>query len=237
MRIIHKKATSHIEIVLSFVIFVGFVVFFLAVFNPLKFSKKDYSSAEIAEKRIMANISTNLSFVTIILNDSVTASCFSFDSQLERVIVRNQTGFIVNATGGGGSVKIERGNSRFFYIYSYDNFVENSLAESCVNLPNENYTLGLSMNLKVISNRSFANFKQKFETNPVQLRTELGISSLSKFVVNVTNTRGTGLFGVAPLDFRNRPRNIEVFVKESPVQVIYENGALESGILHVEVWQ
>ena len=74
----NKKAT-HVEIILSFVIFVMFLIFVIFISTPvIKTEKNKDLALEILESNLIEKISKNMKVVTV-FNNSATESCLVID--------------------------------------------------------------------------------------------------------------------------------------------------------------
>lgn len=65
-----RGAIGHIEIIVSFIVFFGFIVFLFYVFNPLKRSGISEGSWNIINEAIINNVTMNVLTTTVILNTS-----------------------------------------------------------------------------------------------------------------------------------------------------------------------
>ena len=90
MKIKAKKGISHIEVVLSFVIFISFLVFLLTILNPLVFLKEKKSSLANLEKEIEKQTSTEVKFLSISLENN--EGCFLFEHSLSNITVKDEEG-------------------------------------------------------------------------------------------------------------------------------------------------
>jgi len=68
----NKRGISHIEVILSFVIFVGFLTFALFFFNPLDSSRVLDSSLFYAFDEISDNVSIKLESYSVTINNTVS---------------------------------------------------------------------------------------------------------------------------------------------------------------------
>lgn len=225
-----KKGQSHIEIVLSFVIFIGFVIFIFAIFNPLKETKGKELYLDMVERGVKEQTSIAIDYQSIGLNQTVSG-CFCFDQTFIHVIVKNETDDILNATGDGTKVCINGGGT-FFYIYSCDEFIENSFSQACLNLDKSNYTLGLYRSYNVISDKKLEEFSNNLTNNYNAMKEELSIPASEDFSISVRDTLGNSIYPST----KNATKGIGVLARDVNVPVEYENGTFKFLIINVQEW-
>ena len=109
----NKKAT-HVEIILSFVIFVMFLIFVIFISTPvIKTEKNKDLALEILESNLIEKISKNMKVVTV-FNNSATESCLVIDitslgfdvSELD-FTVKSEAGNNIKSNYSSGFLKIE----------------------------------------------------------------------------------------------------------------------------------
>lgn len=227
----NKKAATHIEMVLSFVIFIGFVIFILAVFNPFQFTSKETSNIENIARKIQENLSVNVDFLTLKLT-SPSPDCFYVPYSLNNVVVKNMEKRKKIAESAESEIRIEGDSSDdFFYIYSSKIFLQDSLS-GCVLLPENSYSLGLLQNQGMIFNGSLLGFKNEYETNYLKLKNNLEIPASDDFLVKVLDMQGDVKMDVK----MDKPSSIKISAKDTPVQLIYKNGTINYALMHIEIW-
>jgi len=152
-----KKGSAHLEIILSFVIFVGFTAFLLSYLQPIR-------NANVLEESVLSGFEEHFwekagtVFEKVLLNS--TAPCkpseLSYNSLQSSEVLDNG----------------------FFYIISSPEF-DSSLLASC----NQSYKLGFLKNQTVLSNKSLSSMESQYNSDYESLKTELGIPSVIDFAV------------------------------------------------------
>ena len=109
----------------------------MIVFKPLNIFPETTSDLDMMEEEILKNTSTNLSVISVKISSSAPGgSCFSIDNPLDEIImgprpiiVKNESGQIVNASRSGGDVYFE--NSGDFYSFYYsEELTEKELSDT-----------------------------------------------------------------------------------------------------------
>ena len=121
-----KGAVSHIEMILSFIIFVGFLIFLFAIFKPFRIASSSETYVDVVERGIKENVSVNVNFQTLKLTGT-NPGCFCIPYSLKKVIVKNVNEVKIldsNVETDGNRLCIK--NSQiFFYISSSEEFPNN----------------------------------------------------------------------------------------------------------------
>lgn len=226
----NKKGASHIEVILSFVIFLGFLIFLIAVFNPFTSVRKG-DNLDNVERAIRNSTETELEFMTIRL-EKEEKKCFSFAYQLRGDIsVKNESMNYIRGIKKGNDIYIDDGGT-FFYIYSSTDFEPNEFdtinCEIMENKDNEKkYSLGLYKNYSVISFNKINLLSQEYNSDYLSLKSTLGITG--EFGFGVRDTSGNQI-----ITARRVGKN--VYAKDVPIQLIYSNGNLTYGIMNIQTW-
>lgn len=183
----NKKAQMHLEIILSLVIFVGFVLFILIFLNPTK----DYSDNSVQldkiSKIILKNISQDYKEISLSLNNMVSSSCFSIEnpkSNYYNFVVTNSSNDLVESYRSGNNIIIKNSKDIFFKIH-YSSFFNSSNINSCSNpiIRNENYTFGAMFYDSIISYESLLNLNQLYLADYSAFKANNNINSDFTFVV------------------------------------------------------
>jgi hypothetical protein len=232
-RLDNKKGFSHIEVVLSFIIFLGFVIFLFAIFNPFKINTKSDVYIDMTERAIMDNISAKINFFTLKLKEGAS-SCFYFTYglNLSNIVVKDNNYERLGASSilidNKKQIKID-GTGNFFYIYSSDEFEENAVSGSCGELTSEEYSIGLFRIYKMVSFSKLNSLIEKHNSDYSNLKKEMGLTK--DFSFNVRESSGNII-----VTTDKKPPKIEVFARDEPIQLVYQNGSFKYAILNIRVW-
>jgi hypothetical protein len=241
-----KKGSSHVEIILSFVLFISFIIFMLIVFKPLDMFSKSATDIEEVESKILQNISTVLSVLfPIRIHASVYSGissepCFYIDNPLSTsltvpLIMKNKTGGIINASRQGDQIYFE--NSGDFYNLFYSSELkERELSDTnpCTTkieyeLDNEEYTIGLIRSYNVISYSKLVDFKTRYNNNYNQLKQQFGFED--DFIISIVNSPEI-VFELA----KPKPLGIETLARDVSIFILKDNTDLNPDIMNIQVW-
>jgi hypothetical protein len=221
-----KKAISHIEIILSFVIFVGFLIVILAIFNPFKAADGSRTSLDILERGIKNYANVEVASVTIKLN-VLENGCFYFDSNLSNIVVRDKNNNFAEGYYNDGKIYI-LGEDDFYHIYSSEEFSERTFSGSCHEI--FDYKLGIAENYNFISNVSLINFVKEYNQEYEKLKNKIGMTN--DFSFNIQETGGDMLLSVS----KTIPKNVRVIARDIPIQIVYSTGEFKTAILNIRTW-
>ena len=223
-----KRGASHIEVILSFVIFLGFLMFLIAMFNPFSSSSRG-DNLDYVERAIRNSTEVELEFATLGLeSEQPGGKCFYLDYYLKNSIyVKNESLDNLASLNSESRIYLENSGT-FFYIYSSMEFVSEAfdIAE-CKKLKNIDYHLGLYRNYSVISFNKLSLLNQDYNSNYPELKSRLGIKG--EFAFNVRDTSRNSI-----LNLNSQGGN--VYSREVPIQIVYGNGTLKYAIMTVQTW-
>ena len=230
----NKKAASHIEIVLSFVIFVGFLIFLFAIFQPTKIGKKSEIIIDNLERSFKERVSSQLYFFTINTNESI--GCFIIEYALndnQKVIVKDSSRKTLNANSSASEIFINGENNNFFFIYISQDFNENegSFFE-CRKLEKTAYNVGLLRNYDVVSYKALEELKTEYDNNYERLKSGMNIPNSQNFAFIIKDVSGTEIISGRKRLSKAR----EVFAREIPIELAEPNGDTRIAILNLQIW-
>lgn len=230
-----KSGSSHIEIILSFIIFIGFLAFVLAIF-PVYKSEKSEAGIDAVERGILARARMNLSYSSIVLDSETGEDCFSASYPLdENVIVTDSEGVVVDAVMNSGRIYI-RSSGTFFYVYSSDEFVENSFdTGSCKALESDpviGYDFGLVRESEALSYSELEALNSSYYSDYPGLKSEIGIPDNENFGFSVREMNGNYIIRAA----RDKHARAETLARDVPIQMFYNNGTSVFLMLNIQEW-
>lgn len=208
----NKKAQGHVEMILSFTIFVGFLVFIFIFLNPF---------AQIKEKDLIKGVQTQvlneiqedigrLSVIVITNGDCYNSSIFSNYQEVgEKIIV------IQNAV-----------NIRKYDIYYGESLTQNIPA--C--LSNIDYTVGTYSKEKMFIYEKIQKLGTDYTSDYNGLKNSLGITD--DFVFELKKLDNSIEIDVE----KNIPVGVEVQASNVPIRVINSQGVITEYILNIRVW-
>lgn len=232
-----KGVAIHVEMVLSFIIFVGFVIFILAAF-PVYKSSKSSVGLDSAERSISDFVKFDVKYFTVVLNRTIAADCFCFqsDSELGKVIAVNEAGETVSASYSNGEVCV-KSKEVFNSIYSSPEFKENSFDfRNCdsLNKSTNDYLTGIEDDVTMVSYNKILNLISLYDSGYETLKDSFGIPDKEDFGFRVVNLKGEDSFNLQAI--KTRPAKTEVLARNVPAQIAYENGSFVFGMINVQSW-
>ena len=207
-----NKAQIHIEIIISFVIFVGFLIFVLVFINPLATTSSKQINTEEVKQVILEKMSEKVGILSAIVDTS--DDCYSLEGVSEY---------------GSNFVEFKDAD-RKYTLYFSDIFGEGTI--SCSSKTGTNFVLGVYYEDEIIFEDYVKELKEGYETNYEYLKESLEVDS--DFAFNFKNLAGDSLPELSAT--KESPTGVERDAQESPVKIIDSSGNLQDRILNLRVW-
>jgi len=256
----NKRAISHIEVIISFVIFVSFVGFLLIIFNPIKMGSPKIYFLDVTENEIMNKVSTFLYKTAIKVdteaianfgeseefNDAVCVKISKDEVIADVELLNNPIPLLVKNIGlnilqtktPGSSDKIfftKSDESEQFYRFYYSKELlerNNDDLDDCYNLDNkEKYKKAETVKYEVASYKKLEALFGNYSTNYTQLRQSLNLNN--HFYIQLTNTQGEIIFKP---EEKYALTGIEVYARGIPIEVLDKDGNINPYILTIQAW-
>jgi len=202
-----KRSQSHVEIILSFVIFVGFLLVVFIFINPFAKTKEPSYIIDNIQRAVIENISSEIGKLSVVTNGT---GCYEF----------------VEEDYEGNYLEVDEGNGKFI-IYFNVMFSNTTTKKDCSPL---NYTLGVYSKQDMIVYEKIVELKASYE-NYNSLKSSLGI--INDFLFKIKNINGDEI-GLS-VD-RRIPTGIDVEAREIPIRVINSTGGIQELILNIRAW-
>lgn len=250
-RILNKKG-SHIEMVLSFIVFVTFLVFLYAIIAPSirKQSDKDYL-LEYLEENIIKESSSDLDYYSLTLTNKPTSNCFvvddgDFPSSLNIIVKNASSNDKINAqiyrsgdTGdsNNGDIVIKPENKeKEFRIYYSDKFAQIiSLVDTACPILEKgtDYYFNFIRRENLVYSADFANnLKCSTSNNEYSaLKDKFNIPDGREFAFEF----GEVLSYSCNIEAKNNAKT-NIYSDEIPVLYFDDNANINTGSLTVYVW-
>jgi hypothetical protein len=248
MKNLNKKG-SHIGIMISFMIFITFIVFFLSIVtNKVQKEKDKQIALEYIEMRILKNTSYPLTIALVnITNNPGDNNCI----ELKDVFI------FLNATSYGGIIKNKNEEEQTSYVD--DDNIEKNLKINRTDISNNIFELILSpayskfrenneitCTLKENSNgyrfssirkdytyafeNEFQKLNESYFINYEKLKEDLFVPSDNEFIFEFEKSNGEIIKPSKTINARN------IYSDEIPLQYIDNHGNIQSGFLRVKIW-
>jgi hypothetical protein len=232
---ISKRGQTHVEVILSIVLFVGFVFSILIFFNPLGINRIDSSTIIKVENSILKNTTLSINRIDLFLKNS-KSNCFSienpFTSEVSKIGVVDSSGNQVGASLTGGYISISPILGETHYILLFSEQLNQMESESgCDNLDSSAYGIGPGVVENYVAYDSLVEINRSYAKDYYGLKRSLGITGDFAFFVSTANKI---LFN----ETLNRHKNIDhrINAKQVPIEIIYKDLKKENGILTIAVW-
>ncbi len=207
-----KNAQGHVEVMVSFVIFIGFLLFTFIFLNPFAKTKEPSYIMDNAQKAIINNITDEVGKLSIILNDSGT--CYNFnESEYE-----------------GDYKEVQESNIK--YAIYFNDIFSNTATKKQTICDKANYTLGVYSEEKIVIYGKIVNLKNAYNSGYDNLKELLGITN--DFLFKTKNMVGEENPELSVS--KNIPQGIDVESREIPIRVINSNAQIQELILNIRVW-
>jgi len=239
-----NKRGSHIDAIISFIVFIGIIIFLYAIIQPKIATQQDKMTAlNYIEAKILENVSGNLTTIPVRVTGS--GSCF------------NLSGFLSNANIDSPHLKASYGSVGYDAGYSGgEAYVSNPSAE---NLPGF-FTIANSPEFPEQSSppAGCQALAYQAESNGYFIgEVSKGVYAFSSNIENLISSYGAGYnslksqfsvptgtdFGFS-FTYQNRTNigtedkyaSSNVYVESFPIQYVNGNGSIQAGNLAIRVW-
>ncbi len=243
------KKGSHVGVVLSFVIFVTFLVFLYSAVQPVtKMQKEKKAILSYLKSVLLEEFSADLTRVTLRVNDSVNLQedCITFrdfdivsitnDPNPEgNLTVKNTSNSILNYSLPGNKLKISSpgAEERFFKIYysAEISIDSDGVSGNCDKLDAENYSVGLAKTDKYIFRSKVNSTLNEYENSYESLKEKFKIPPGNEFGFRFLDSNRNVI-----LETERKNLTTNVYVEEVPIKFVDENADILTGFIHIEVW-
>lgn len=208
----NKKGQGHVEMMLSFVIFIGFLLFTFTFLNPFARTAEPNYIMNNVQKAVINNITDEVGRLSIVLNQSGT--CYKF----------NETDY------KGKYKEVDGGNKK--YIIYFNAMFNNSATKKQAICNKSNYTLGVYSKEKMVIYNKTIDLKNAYTFGYEDLKKSLGITN--DFLFAVRDLVGNPIAELSVS--KNIPQGIDVSSVEIPIRVINSNGQIRELVLNIRVW-
>ncbi len=230
-----KRGLSHIEFVVSFVIFIGFIVFAFVFFNPLQSqrtlrSTMDYAWLEVSEEGRedieVYSISILPSFSLQLMQIAIGGVPLNYNASVEDI-----DGVpIPTHRDSSGIVYFDRGGKDFFKI-KYSPAINNGIPISGTTpIGNNQYVISSSEAKEIYFENLFLELNQSYYSDYAGLKHDLNLPNRMEFGFIIT-------FDGYQINAVNQiPEGIEVLSKNDRVEIIRNSGERQYAEVTVLVW-
>jgi len=235
--------------IISFVIFITFIVFLYVVVNPaVSTGESKKSVLDYIDSKITENVSANFTTASVDFTDANNPSnkyCVKLENLLlllsmyqPNIVVKNATENVQEAYEETYNLKINRKtrSNRFFKIYHSPEFdrLSTNTALDCntpASLIHEvDYVIGSITVTKYAFERSLYELIDYYKTDYDKLKRDLTISPGSEFGFDFVQANGT-VIGVGEPE-----KSVSIYAEEIPIQYVDNKANILSGFINIKVW-
>ncbi|GBE20178.1 MAG TPA: hypothetical protein ENG87_04395 [Candidatus Pacearchaeota archaeon] len=229
---INNKKGSHVGVILSFVLFITFLIFIYTLIEPTIVVQKDKQYLlNYIEGEILKRVSENLTSVIVSANSShVGFNCLEINKTrlgLDGLdyIVKDENNIIVNSSSAGEFTRIywPVRSKVFFKIYYSNETFSDSIMENTLC---DNATIRSVRTDKYVSRSKMVNLIDNY----ADFESSLNLPSGNYFSYSFEYTNGT------KIETGEKNVSTSVYAKEKPVQYLDSEANLNKGIINIRVW-
>ena len=235
-----NKKASHVGFVVSFVLFITFLVFMYFILSSrVDFGKEKENSLNYAKAEIMQRISGNLTSVSVGLSEQGLQRCvrlidFFLKTEMgDRFVVGSDSGDVLQSGKDGNDLFVDRDGNIFFRVYGSEEFnISGEALRNCQSLSEESqgYSLGLSRDSRDVFESKALRLFENYTKNYEALKRDMRISPGNEFGFGFAYNNGT------EIKTPEKNADIDIYAERISIQYIKKEGARESGFMDVMVW-
>ncbi|MFH0831379.1 MAG: hypothetical protein V1886_00720 [archaeon] len=236
-----KKGVSHIEMVVSFMLFASFVFFLLFFLNPVR--NQDIS--DVLLDAVQNSLQSNATIQLIEMPLNIKAgfeNCFTipnpFDtSNRANILAKDSNGRVSKTALDSGSLKIEKGASGQSYYYLYYGSVIFTIPElqmiSCNVLNISNYKYAASRVYEVLYLPKLEGVARAYSSDYTKLRGSFNFPLSYDFSAEIIDSATKQkIISMST----SKPEKVEVNARELPAEIMRENGEVFQATINMQVW-
>jgi hypothetical protein len=238
----NKRGISYIELIISFALFVGFVIMLFVYLNPVR----QPNLTEVILNSVQGNFENN---VTITLTEipfkvtdsgciknntaSLLSTNFGDDYNKEKMFIEDDFGNLVTFDLlEDGSLVMQTSSAQIYHIF-YSNDTEFTAPTSTTCSPTEAMiNVSTARSSSILSSDRLNKLNDSYYNYYDNLKKQFDVPPLGDFAIKVYN--GTNVF----FDMtRNIPKGINVQAREYPISILDESTAKRvKAFVNIRVW-
>jgi hypothetical protein len=240
-QILGKLGQGHVEMILSFAVFAGFVVVMLFFLNPAKENSVNYASMDVAENLVLDNLSIDYRYIGLILNSPVAPSaCFSINNTYlinGTLLVLDEGNHVRLSNNDLSNKKInilgsDFSNNRFYKLYFSEAMNHYPSPLNCPPLPVANYSYGVMTLESSVLWENIEALNKSYMEDYAGLKKNLQVSEDFEFVVYNLNLSKV-LFDTTAV---HKLKTSLVISRDIPLRIVNKNATQSDVMLNIRVW-
>ena len=218
---INKKGSSHFEIIISFILFVGFTLFLVLSLTPTKQDLLEESILFGVKNAFFDNATTNVTSVLIDIKKT----------QGNGNLCPQNKACYPEEIGNSENKIFKEEKECVYYISASQEFPEDLVSDKCKDNENKkNYSLGYIEKQQVISNNTLQIFKKEYYSDYNASKTRFGVPDVVDFAVDFDASDDV-------IDMtKTVPDGAPVIAGVYRKKVLYGNGSIINQDFIVKVW-
>lgn len=238
-----EKRGTHVGMIISFVIFITFIVFLYIVIEPaIKTGEDKKATLEYLAMKIIRNISTNFTSTSVEISsdENPSTNCVELANFLilteipAYMIIKNEVGGIQDPFRNFGNLGIKRTDKEnlFFKIYSSSEFnlLEEEQLPSCSLVADEDYSIGLIKTERYIFENKVYEFIEDYTNDYETIKEDLKLPPGNEFGFGFIQSNGT------KIEVGEATGDIGIYAEEIPIPYIDSSANTLSGFINIKVW-
>ncbi len=224
---------GHVEVILAFVLFMGFLVFALYFFNPLDVDRVVESSIAYAMDEISQNISVELITYSIVINDQISEGIVGIpieNPEGYNVRAENNAGDSLPSKYEGGHAVINRGSEKFILVKFSKIYNLGSVSQG-TNLEEGQFTISSSDTKEVWSEAAALELNNSYYEAYNSVKEEFNLPGRVEFGFSFNILEGNSFISEMEI-----PADLEVWSESERKESINVDGESVFADLTVKVW-
>ena len=236
-RILRSKKASHVGVVLSFVVFVTFLIYLISILQPTiqtAQSKEDLLNS--LRQNLIQETEKKLTTITYEINETENYDCLSIqipDEHLNKnFTVTNTDSIIKNSKVSNNQIIFPWNQTENFVIIKFINSSINPASESsCVNTStNNNLEIKSIKSEFYITETEIENLILEYNQNYQNTKSKLFVSSEDEFSFDFEYENTT----IVSTSEKNT--NKDIFSERMPIQYLNRETNINFGFLQIKIW-
>ena len=243
-----NKRGSHVGIVLSFVVFITFLLFVFSYLNPaFEEQRSKRLNLDLLKDNLFDSLLSNLSVTSLKVSSNHTyqEDCFFIEDFVEiddsYTKIRDEENNPINGSSVvtiPPIVEINHSSRKFFRIFhslGFEPFVpgggRSEYVSPCEELPVENYTLGSTRVSEYVFRSEIDELLFDYDNDYSKLKNDLGVSEFNEFGVAFVNESGNEIQRGFDINVSGN-----IYIEEIPIQYYDSEANIQSGSIKLRVW-
>lgn len=244
MKILKDKKAGHVGMILSFVVFITFLVFLFSITEPVtRVERSKQDLLHYLQIELINEFEEDMTTSTIGINETTVESsmnCIEFDvvEGVENLnaVVKSTNLLDHERVNNNESIIIDREGEYFFKVYYSKEFSNTEKTDVCSGSTPEaleegtGYNRGLVRTEEHIFESKILYMIENFESNYTEIKDTLNIAPGNEF--------GFAFINASDDEISTPEKNVSanIYVEQVPIQYIDSEANIKPGFLNIRVW-